>query len=583
MRKEGLRMLRTGWMLAAAAATGIWAQTLPKNVTAVEFYDVTKPGLSFAVDKQSVVGMYEVPGKPEHFLVLGYFGYVWSLYPDLGKNYAPGAIKDYSKRQLADFNRLVRKGWEQGALGASFDPDFSENRYFYIIYNKYDKPEQYHGGLVPVPAQGDGPGSSGLIVVERWKLSQDLQALTRDTTIFSADHGTGYGSANLVFGKDGYMYITADSYSRNSWDSTEYMRKILRIDVSRQDPGKMYAIPPTNPWVGSTNPNVKKEVFAFGLRNTYSLAADYLTGSVWGAEVGQSTWEEVNILKPGRNYGWADGGDGQRLPNGDTYRFGVGIEGPCSEKSANGGAFNGTTGYRPKYSFSGPQSFGRTYTCADFENGTWNFSHPGEDLDGQKTAVKNLKMNCIILGPAFRGDPSSPFYGYHFVTDVARNYFVAVKEGVAQADSVGSLPSKLRFTGDVNHNGITSFAEDSYGNLYATMLASSASGAFAWHDIYRLSSPQLKPLSVPRGQVVPTRASGPSAARPYPAFHRRLVANGKKVTLEIPMGFSRAEVYDMEGRLLGRTQVEPRGADRRVALPGIPESSRGLLGVRFLP
>lgn len=571
-------------LVLMAAATLAPAQDLDTGVTAVPFYDVTKPGLSFAVDKQSIVGMYEVPGKPQHFLVLGYFGFVWSLYPDMTKNYAPGQMKDYSKKQLANFNNLVRKGWEQGALGAAFDPDFTVNRSFYIIYNKYDKPEQYYPGLLPQsgPNSGDGPGKSGLIVVERWKLSRDLQTLTRDTTLFSADHGTGYGSANMVFGKDGYLYITADSYSRNSWDSTEYMRKILRIDVSRQDPGKLYAIPPSNPWFNATNPAVKKEVFAFGLRNTYSLAADYLTGSIWGAEVGQSTWEEVNILKPGKNYGWADGGDGQKLPNGDTYRFGVGIEGPCSQKSAQGGAFNGTTGYRTQYSFTGPQSGGKTYTCADFENGTWNFSHSGADLNGQATAVKDLQMNCIILGPAFRGDPSSPFHGYHFVTDVARNYFVAVKEGVAKATRVGGLPSSLRFTGDVNHNGITSFAEDSYGNLYVTMLASSSSGAFAWHDIYRISHDKMKPLAVPRNQVVPTRASGPAAERPYPRFHRTLIL-GAAQTLDIPMGFTRAEFFSLEGRKLGAAGLMSGQGSRRVALPAITERSSEIIGVRYLP
>jgi len=109
---------------------------LPKDVTLVPFYDVNDTALSFKKAEQSVVGMYEVPGMPEHFLVLGFFGYVWSLYPDLSKTYAPDAIKDYKKKQVADFNKMVCKGWEQGALGGAFDPNFATNHYFYIIYNK---------------------------------------------------------------------------------------------------------------------------------------------------------------------------------------------------------------------------------------------------------------------------------------------------------------------------------------------------------------------------------------------------------------------------------------------------------------
>ena len=52
-------------------AASLWAQSLPTGVTIEPFYDVTKAGLSFAKDQQSVVGMFEVPGKPQHFLVVG--------------------------------------------------------------------------------------------------------------------------------------------------------------------------------------------------------------------------------------------------------------------------------------------------------------------------------------------------------------------------------------------------------------------------------------------------------------------------------------------------------------------------------
>src|SRR5258708_2937334 len=87
---------------ALAFCAGAHSEALPTGVTVVPFYDTSKAGLSFAKDKQSVVGMFEVPGKPQHFLVVGYWGYVWSLYPDTNKVYAPGAIKDYTKKQLAN-------------------------------------------------------------------------------------------------------------------------------------------------------------------------------------------------------------------------------------------------------------------------------------------------------------------------------------------------------------------------------------------------------------------------------------------------------------------------------------------------
>lgn len=539
-------------LMACAAASSLWAQGLPTGVTIEPFYDVEKPGLSFAKDQQSVVGMYEVPGKPQHFLVIGYFGYIWSLYPDTTKSYAKGAIKDYAKKQVADFNAWAMKGWEQGALGGGFDPAFKNNRYFYVIYNKYADPSSYHGGVKPNGS--DGPNNAGLVVVDRYRLSDDYATLTRDTTVFSAPHGTGYGSANLVFGKDGMMYITADSYSRNSWDSTQLMRKILRIDVSRQDPGKMYAIPRDNPWYAAANPAVKKEVFAFGFRNTYSLQADYLTGSIWGGEVGQILWEEVNIIKAGGNYGWGNGGDAS--PSGNNS---IGIEGPCSPALGGYTSSGGDTGSTGSAAQMTPYSRvykGRTYTCADFTNGTWNFTHSGADAYGTKTSLPGTGVGCIILGPAFRGNPLSPFHGYHFVTDVATNVFIAVKEGVAAPVKVGGVPSTMVFTGDRYHNGITSFAEDSYGNQYVGMLSSSANGAFQWHDIYRLSHPQLTPLEVPRGQVVPE--PGTVDLSPGPFRWRRTGENGLATLLfltgrtrvALPAGRSRVELFGLDGTLL---------------------------------
>lgn len=568
-------------LLAACAATAsLWAQSLPTGVTIEPFYDVNKAGLSFAKDQQSVVGMFEVPGKPQHFLVVGFFGYIWSLYPDTTRTYPPGAVKDYAKKQVADFNAWVMKGWEQGALGGAFDPAFSKNRYFYVIYNKYANPSAYHGGVKP--NSSDGHTNAGLVVVDRYRLSADYATLTRDTTVFSAQHGTGYGSSNLVFGKDGMLYITADSYSHNSWDSTHLMRKVLRIDVSRQDPGKMYAIPTDNPFYNAANPAVKKEIFAFGFRNTYSLQADYLTGSLWGGEVGQGLWEEVNIIQAGRNYGWSNGGDYTAFGNNS-----IGIEGPCSPSQGGFTSSNNDTAQTGNASQMTPYRRvykGRTYTCADFTNGTWNFTHQGQDAYGTKTSLPGTGISCIILGPAFRGNPLSPFYGYHFITDVGTNVFVAAKEGVAAPVKVGGVPAGMSFSGDRLHNGITSFAEDSYGNQYVTMLSSSTNGAFQWHDIYRITHPQLTPLEVPRRQVVPE----PGTVDVLPgSFNWRKSRQGGLITMlslggrksvHLPAGHSTLHLHGLDGALLWSGRGVPGTS---VALP----ESMGARTVwaRFLP
>jgi hypothetical protein len=573
------RTITAGMVALIGLCAPLRAQTLPTGVTIEPFYDTSKVGLSFAKDKQSVVGMFEVPGKPQHFMVVGYWGYVWTLYPDTNKIYAAGAIKDYTKKQVADFNNVVMKGWEQGALGGAFDPWFATNRYFYIIYNKYKNPASYHPGLKP--NGNDGPGAQGLVVVERWKVSADYSKLDRDTTLFVADHGTGYGSSNMVFGKDGMLYITADSYNKNSWDSTDYMRKIMRIDVRTPEAGRMYTIPKDNPWYNVSNPLVKKEVYAFGFRNTYSLQADYLTGRIWGAEVGQGTWEEVNLIQPGKNYGWGNGGDGATVGSNS-----IGIEGPCSPTgggfTANGTDTANTGGVSQMPTYSRFYK-GKTYTCADFTNGTWNFNHAGQDAYTSKTALPGTKMDCIILSQAFRGDPNSPLYGYHFVSDVANNYFIAAKEGVAQVVKVGGVPSTMEFIGDKQHNGITSFGEDAYGNLYITMLSSSSNGAFAWHDMYRIKHDQMKPLAKARPQVHPIeppdalrrgRTIGEAGGTLVP-----FVAKSQGQSwIRLPKGNGAVELYDLGGKLIWTGRGE---SGTNLSLP--KTLSAGAAWVRFLP
>jgi hypothetical protein len=543
------------------AATAAQTQTLPTGVNIEPFYDVNKAGLSFRVDKQSVSGIYEVPGKPQHFVVIGALGYLWTLYPtDPSKAGVPGQIRDYTKKQVGNFNNWVMKGHEEFVNAGAFDPNFSENHFFYVVYNKYGNPADYHTGT-SADNQDVWSNKAHLVVVDRWKMSADFNSMTRDTMIFSADHGSGYGASGMVFGKDGMLYLSPMAYSKNSWDSTTLMRKVLRIDVSKPEGGRMYTIPKDNPWYASTNPAVKKEVFAFGFRNTYVLQADQLTGSIWGAEVGEGAWEEINIIKAGKNYGWSSGGD-YEIPF-----EGPGIEGPCDVNTAAGQALDPPL--RNPYKCSGATGsaacLGREYTCADFTNGTWNLTHNGADMGGSKTAVQGLTSKCIVVSQAFRGDTSSPFYGYHFISDVGAKYFVAVKEGVAGAQNVGK----------VNVSGLTftSFGEDSYGNMYVTFLSSTVDGPVQWHDIYRISHPQLKPLATPRTTSLRS-VQHPVADRPF-----SLLAAGQGPSwLRLPEGASGAELYDLGGRLIW----QGRGTSGAgLILP--PALATGAVWVGYLP
>jgi putative heme-binding domain-containing protein len=187
-------------------------------------------------------------------------------------------------------------------FGFTFHPKFAENHYAYVCYmlRLKDKADR-HKGLrvsrftVNVGANDNDPPhcdmATEVLLLEYW--------------------GAGHCGGCLKFGPDGMLYISTgdggdptppDPFNTGQ-DITDLLSSILRIDVDNAENGKPYAIPKDNPFVNT--PNARPEIWAYGLRNPWRFSFDRATGELWVGDVGWETWEMVDRIERGGNYGWS--------------------------------------------------------------------------------------------------------------------------------------------------------------------------------------------------------------------------------------------------------------------------------------
>lgn len=182
--------------------------------------------------------------------------------------------------------------FEEGVHGIAFHPEFSRNRLFYLSYTQ-NEPRR-----TVISEMRATEGAAPKAVPETERILLEVQQPL-------ADHWGGH----LAFGPDGMLHVaTGDggmrddpcSLAANPW---VLHGKILRIDVNKRDGALPYGIPSDNPFAAEQT--TRKEIYALGLRNPWGLSFDSKSGRLWCADVGQDLWEEVNLIKPGGNYGWS--------------------------------------------------------------------------------------------------------------------------------------------------------------------------------------------------------------------------------------------------------------------------------------
>jgi glucose/arabinose dehydrogenase len=121
---------------------------------------------------------------------------------------------------------------------------------------------------------------------------------------------SNHDGGRIAFGPDGMLYITAGDASapENAQDLASLGGKILRVTPEGQVPGD-------NPFPGSP-------VWSYGHRNPQGIGWDS-RGTMWASEFGQNTWDELNIIRPGANYGWprVEGAGGDPAYTDPVYQW----------------------------------------------------------------------------------------------------------------------------------------------------------------------------------------------------------------------------------------------------------------------
>ncbi len=241
----------------------------------------------------------------------------------------------------------VDSSGERGLIGVTLHPNFATNGYVYVYYTT--AANGTHNRVSRFTAAGD-TASSELILVE-------LPALSS---------ATNHNGGAMHFGIDRKLYVAVgdNANSSNSPLLASVFGKMLRFN----DDG---TIPDENPFVATTTGQAQA-IWACGLRNPFTFAVQPGTGRIHINDVGEGTWEEINLGVPGASYGWP----ASEGPSNVT----AGVTGPLFtyKHSATSPAGSGPGGFFVGFAIAGgsfypdaapfPAGYRNSYYFADYVN-----------------------------------------------------------------------------------------------------------------------------------------------------------------------------------------------------------------------
>jgi glucose/arabinose dehydrogenase len=195
-----------------------------------------------------------------------------------------------------DISGVINTSGEGGLLGMAFDPDYPIVPEVYLSFTRSGSPlDSYVSRFTST--------DSGLT----------LNPTTEEVILTVNQPADNHNGGDLVFGPDGYLYVAfgdgggGGDPGGNGQNTNTLMGAIVRLDVKGGSP---YGIPPGNEFEtrpvceGGTGTQPCPELFAWGLRNPWRFSFDTVTSKLWAGDVGQSDWEEIDVIESGGNYGW---------------------------------------------------------------------------------------------------------------------------------------------------------------------------------------------------------------------------------------------------------------------------------------
>jgi glucose/arabinose dehydrogenase len=315
------------WMCSLmAGASTLLAQTTPSPPTAKKppptppplaptAYEVENalPNLKFS----KPLAIVSVPGETNRLFIVEQTGCI-QVVSQLDR--ATPTKQVFLDLTVRPDGKLVSDG-ECGVLGLAFHPDYARNGRFFVYYSLKIE-GRLHQRLSRFQVSAGDP--------------QHADPDSEQPLITQAHPANNHNGGDLHFGPDGFLYISVgDGGGANDiFDNARFINKgffaaILRIDVDKgphnvppnphaaiaRDAGgaAFYAVPADNPFIGATSHHgmaiepgtVRTEIWATGLRNPWRFSFDPPTGRLFAADVGQNSYEEVDLITKGGDYGWS--------------------------------------------------------------------------------------------------------------------------------------------------------------------------------------------------------------------------------------------------------------------------------------